>query len=432
MNQDILLLTFLLLGLILGGLVGWLISKYRLAAQTVPKSDYEAQLQSLQQLQQEMAVLEHQLEQQNSQFQQLRQESQQSFENLANRIFEAKASTFSQQNQEQLHLLLQPLKERIREFEDGIEKKFLEDAREKLSLKLAIDQLKELNTQLSDDANRLVNALKGNNKTQGDWGEFQLELLLQKAGLSKEIHYFAQSSFKDEQGRDKRPDFVIQLPQGKHLIIDSKVSLVAYEKFFNAEEEAEQARHLKAHVQSIRQHVQQLSQKSYQQLYQINAPDYLLLYIPIEPAFSLALQEDHRLFLDALDKNIVLVTSSTLLATMRTVSYIWKQERQKRSVLEIARQSGLLYDRFVGFVEELQGIGQRLDQAKESYHQAMQKLTSGKRYGDTLVGRAQKIRELGAKASKNLPEELIDEAKEQDEPKPKALKDVTGHNRGEQ
>ena len=426
MEQDFLLLIFLFLGLVLGTLVGWLIAKFRYAATSIPKTEYEVKNQQFIQIQQELAVKNSQLDN----LQNLKQEAQQSFENLANRIFESKSNTFSQQNQEQLQLILQPLKEKIKDFEEGIERKFLEDAKEKLSLKLAIDQLKELNTQLSDDANKLVNALKGNNKTQGDWGEFQLEMLLQKAGLSKDVHYFAQASFKDEQGRDKRPDFIIQLPNDKHLIIDSKVSLVAYERFFNAEDEVIQKEQLKAHVQSVRQHIQQLSQKSYQQLYQINSPDYLLLYIPLEPAFALALQEDHRLFLDALDKNVVLVTSSTLLATMRTVSYIWKQEKQKRSVLEIARQSGLLYDRFVSFVDELENIGQRLDQAQVAYQLAMQKLTSGKKYGDTLIGRAQKIKELGAKTSKQLPDQLIDEAKEMDENAESRLKNIAGNNRG--
>ena len=298
------------------------------------------------------------------------------------------------------------MKEKIKEFEEGIERKFLDDAKEKMSLREAIFNLKELNTQLSEDANRLVNALKGDSKFQGDWGEFSLELLLEKAGLQKEIHYQVQSSFKDEEGKEKRPDFIIHLPDDKQLIVDSKVSLTAYERFFHAETPEEQKQHLKEHLQSLRQHVKGLSRKNYQQLYQINTPDYLLLFVPIEPAFLLAQQEDPKLFLEALDQNVVIVTSSTLLATMRTVSFIWKQDKQKRSVLEIARQSGLLYDRFVAFVEDMQTIGQRIDQAQSSYHSAMQKLKTGKKPGSTLIGRAERIRELGARTTKRLPENL--------------------------
>jgi len=274
--------------------------------------------------------------------------------------------------------------------------------------------LKVLNLQLSGDAQNLASALKGDSKTQGDWGEFQLELLLEKAGLLKGTHYYTQPSFKDENGSDKRPDFIIQLPEGKHLIVDSKVSLTAYEKYFNAEDASKKSKFLKEHVDSIRGHIKDLSGKNYQHLYQINSPDYLLLFVPIEPAFAAALLHDSKLFLYALDNNIVIVTTSTLLATMRTVSYIWRQERQKKNVLEIARQSGLLYDKFVGFVEDLQDMGQRLDQAQASYHGAMNKLSDSKKYGDTLIGRAEKIKELGAKATKSLPEEFLEEEEDSD------------------
>ncbi|MFT5166973.1 MAG: DNA recombination protein RmuC, partial [Saprospiraceae bacterium] len=224
----------------------------------------------------------------------------------------------------------------------------------------------------------------------------------------KDVHYQTQSSFKDHEGRDKRPDFIINLPESKHLVIDSKVSLVAYERYYNEPEDKKRKKHLKAHVDSVKKHIKDLSSKNYQQLYQINSPDYLLLFVPIEAAFSLAITEEKKIFIDALEKNIVIVTTSTLLATMRTVSYIWKQERQKKSVLEIARQSGLLYDKFCNFVEDLKAIGHKLTSAQSSYHDAMNKLTDGKRMGDTLIGRAEKIKQLGAKTSKQLPKELVD------------------------
>lgn len=433
------LLLFLLLGFLLGGLFVWLYAKIRLGNGMIDKQalkeeyvlkevheslqqqldlcrddlfDKETEINSLTgQLsgsKQVVANLEDKLHTLKTEITGLQEQSKLEFENLANRILEEKSKKFTDQNQKQLHDILQPLKENIKAFEDQVEKKFIEETRDRISLKKEIEHLKELNLQLSTDANNLVSALKGDNKTQGDWGEMQLEMLLEKAGLSKDIHYSVQASFTDETGRKKRPDFIIHLPEDKHLVIDSKVSLAAYEKFFQSNKDKKQNKHLKAHLESIRQHIKDLSSKNYQQLYQINSPDYLLLFIPIEPAFALAIQEDSKLFMDALDRNIVIVTTSTLLATMRTVSYIWKQEKQKSSVLEIARQSGLLYDKFCNFVNDLKAIGQRLDQANNAYADAMNKLTDSKKYGDTLIGRAEKIKELGAKASKSLPKDLLE------------------------
>lgn len=441
----ILPLLTLLIGLILGGLLGWLfhllrrqnafLHKEEVERSYVPKALYgqlqeqaDLYLGDLREKEEELRVLgsrlagqeqvirnlEDKLQAQKGELEQLQERSRVEFENLANRLLDEKSRKFTLQNQEQLQGILAPLREKIKAFEEGVEKRFLEETKDRVSLKKEIEHLRELNQQLSADANNLASALKGNNKTQGDWGEIQLELLLEKAGLAKGIHYEAQPSFSDN-GRQKRPDFVINLPEGKHLVLDSKVSLTAYERFFQAEGDKERQLHLRAHVDSIRQHVKNLSGKNYQQLYQIHSPDYLLLFIPIEPAFALAVQQDERLFLDALDQNIVIVSTSTLLATMRTVSYIWKQEKQKRSVLEIARQSGLLYDKFVSFVEDLRGVGQRLEQAQGAYHNAMNKLVDSKKYGDTLIGRAERIRELGARASKSLPRGMVETAQEEEE-----------------
>ncbi|HNE28749.1 MAG TPA: DNA recombination protein RmuC, partial [Saprospiraceae bacterium] len=235
----------------------------------------------------------------------------------------------------------------------------------------------------------------------------------EKAGLVKGIHFLTQHTFRDDDGAAKRPDFIIQLPENRQLIIDAKVSLTAFERFFNENDPSQRDQHLRAHVQSLRSHVENLSRKNYQQLYQINSPDYLLLFVPLESALSTAAQADPRLFTDALERNIVLVTTSSLLATMRTVSHLWKQEKQTRSVLEIARQSGLLYDRFVAFVEDLRAIGSRLTAAQSAYDDAMNKLVNASRHGDTLIGRAEKIRDLGAKASKSLPSDLVEIATEQ-------------------
>lgn len=350
---------------------------------------------------------------QKSEMEQLHVRFKVEFENLANRLLEEKSQRFTEQNARHLQQTLGPLREKIREFEENIERKFLDETREKSSLKKEIEQLRDLNQQLSRDAHNLASALKGQSKVQGDWGELQLEVLLEKAGLQKGAHFKTQTTLRDDDGAAKRPDFIIQLPENKQLIIDAKVSLTAFERYYNEDDPSRREQYLRAHIGSIRNHVQELSNKNYPSLYQINSPDYLLLFIPLESALTVAAQADPKLFTDALERNIVLVTNTTLLATMRTVAYLWKQEKQTRSVQEIARQSGLLYDKFVSFVEDLRSIGARLDSARTAYDEAMLKLVNGTRPGDTLVGRAEKIRELGAKASKRLPIELIEEAGEE-------------------
>ncbi len=342
------------------------------------------------------------------------------FENIANRLLDEKSRRFTEQNSEHLHTVLNPLREKIKEFEANIDRKFLEETREKSGLKRELEQLHSLNQQLSRDAHNLASALKGQSKVQGDWGEMQLEVLLEKAGLVKGTHFLTQNTFRDDDGAAKRPDFIIQLPENRQLIIDAKVSLTAFERYHNEPDPAQRDQHLRAHVQSLRSHVDNLSRKNYQLLYQINSPDYLLLFVPLESALSTAAQADPRLFTDAMERNIIFVTTSSLLATMRTVSHLWKQEKQTRSVLEIARQSGLLYDKFVAFVEDLKAIGNRLGAAQASYDDAMNKLVNSVRPGDTLVGRAEKIRELGAKASKALPADLVELAVEQRDEKPEA------------
>ncbi len=441
-------LLFLTLGLTIGALSAWFIAKYKFASesQKISKEDLNKNyvlknvfdvLQNQSDLLKEdlkeketelRAISSHlsakeqanqnlieKLNDQKEELSGLQQQFQTAFENIANKLLEEKSKKFTKRNKKQLDNILTPLREKIKDFEDGIDKKFHQETIDRVSLKKEIEQLRDLNLQLSNDANNLVNALKGDNKSQGDWGEFQLEMLLKKAGLIKDVHFQTQSSFKDEVGKEKRPDFIINLPEDKHIIIDSKVSLTAYEKFFNESDEKKKKRHLKNHIDSLKNHIKDLSGKKYQTLYQINSPDYLLLFVPIEPAFTVAIQNESKLFLDALEKNIVIVCPSTLLATMRTVSYIWKQDKQKRSVLEIARQSGLLYDKFCGFVEDLKSIGSRLDSAQSSYHDAMNKLTESKRFGDTLIGRAEKIKTLGAKASKSLPKEMVELAIENNE-----------------
>jgi DNA recombination protein RmuC len=334
------------------------------------------------------------------------------FQNLANQLLEEKSQKFVAENQLQLGSLLMPLREKIQDFEQAIERKFVAETAQSASLKAEVEQLRLLNQQLSVDAQSLVSALRGNNKTQGNWGELQLELLLEKAGLSRNVHFFAQNTYRSEDGQQFRPDFVVHLPENKQIIIDSKVSLVAYEQYFNTSDSASDAaargRFLRAHVESLRTHMRSLGQKDYASLYSISSPDYVLMFVPIEPALTTVLAEDTTFFTEALERNVVLVSHSTLLATLRTVNFIWKQESQKKNVQEIAYQSGLLYDKFVGFVEDLKQIGSKLEQAQSSYTDALRKLSDGRKPGDTLIGRAEKIRQLGAKTNKRLPIEFLE------------------------
>lgn len=369
--------------------------------------DYERVSNALAAKEQFAENLHQKLREQKIELEETQQRLTSEFENIANKLLEEKSQKFTTQNQENLNTVLQPLKEKIKEFEERVERTYIDETKDRISLKEEIVKLRELNMQLSSDASQLASALKGDSKTQGDWGEYRLEMLLERAGLTKDIHFKTQLNFKDEEGKDKRPDFIINLPEDKQLVIDSKVSLTAYESYYNAENDEDRNHYLKAHIASIRKHLKDLNSKKYEQLYQINTPDYLIMFVPIEPAFASAVQEDKNLFLEALDRNIVLVTTSTLLATMRTVAYIWKQENQKSHVLEIAKQSGLLYDKFCLFVNDLQEIGKRLDNAQVAYQGAMNKLTESKKFGDTLVGRAERIKALGANASKSLPKELL-------------------------
>ncbi|MCS6929803.1 MAG: DNA recombination protein RmuC [Saprospiraceae bacterium] len=353
---------------------------------------------------------QEQLREQETKLEQMTSRIRLEFERLADRLFEEKSRRFTEQNADQLRQTLAPLREKIREFEESIERKFTEETRDKVRLRQEIEQLVSLNQQLSQDARNLTAALKGQSKIQGDWGEYQLEVLLENAGLQAGEHFFAQQVFSDDEGQTKRPDYIIRLPQQRHLIIDAKVSLVAFERYFNEEDPVARERHLRAHVESLRNHIHQLSSKNYQSIPQLQTPDFVLLYVPLDGAVSLAMQVYPELLREGLERNVVLVTNSTLAVILRIVAYIWRQEKQNRSALEIARQSGLLYDKLVAFVEDLRNIGHRLDSAQEAYHEAMRKLTSGARRGDTLIGRAERIREIGARATRQLPPDLLEDA----------------------
>ena len=330
-----------------------------------------------------------------------------SFKNLANKILEDNSEKFKKQNSEQLGSLLNPLGKEIENFKKKVEETNKDYIDRNAALTQKIQSLESLNLRLSQDAINLTNALKGDSKVQGDWGEIQLEVLLEKSGLTNGIHFTTQGGYKDNEGNLKKPDFIINLPDNKHLIIDAKVSLTAYESYFNSQNDLEKSLALKKHIDSIKKHFTELSNKDYPSLYGINAPDHVLMFVPIEPALMLALHEHKGIYLDALEKNIVLISSSTLLATLSTIASIWKQEDQKKNVLEIAKEGGLLYDKFEGFVSDLLNVGKTLKSSQASYEEAMNKLVVGR---GNIIKKVENLKKLGAKTKKTLPSKLLDRA----------------------
>lgn len=410
-----LLFIGLAIGAICAGITAWFIAKQKYKSEGgISQEDMGDIIRLNREVagkESEIKSMTERLENQKKEIESINEKFKTEFENLANAILDKKSAKFVEQNKASLDVILNPLKEKIKEFENTVKDTYVKGTKERSALVEQIKNLAELNRKMSEDASNLTKALKGDTKTQGDWGELRLELILEKAGLQKNIHYTIQKGFRDEDGVMKKPDFIIQLPDSKHLIIDSKVSLTAYEAYFNSDDEAEEKQHLKDHIASIKNHIRELGAKNYQTLYQINSPDFVLMYVPIEPAFTLALQNDETLYLDALDRNIVLVTTSTLLATMSTVSSIWKQEDSKKNILEIKRQSESLYEKFVGFTEDLVNVGNRMNSAKNAYDSAMNKLSAG---SGNLVRRVENIRKLGLEPSKSIAKPLLDKSDESD------------------
>jgi len=341
------------------------------------------------------------------------EELENKFELLANKILDKKSEKFTLQNKENIQNILDPLQEKIKVFEDKVDKTHKESIDYHAALRQQIIGLKELNEQMSKEALNLTKALKGDSKTQGNWGELILERVLEKSGLEKDREYVLEKSFSvdDENKTRLRPDVIINLPDNKKMIVDSKVSLTAYEQYVNSDDENEKAQFLKDHITSLSRHVTQLSEKKYEDLYEIESPDFVLLFIPIEPAFAVAINSDNELYNKAFEKNIVIVTPSTLLATLRTIDTMWNNEKQQRNAIEIARQAGALYDKFEGFVGDLTKVGKKMDEAKTEYKGAMNKLVEGR---GNLITSVEKIKKLGAKAKKALPQNIVDRAQEED------------------
>ena len=361
------------------------------------KSQLAAQNESLQQL----------LDSQKEEIVKIQEEAKLQFENLANKILEEKTLKFTEQNQQNLKNILNPLQEKITDFEKKVENTHKESIDYHAALRQQILGLKEMNLQMSKETLNLTKALKGDSKIQGNWGELVLERVLEKSGLEKGREYEIQKSFTTEEGNRVQPDVIINLPDGKKMIIDSKVSLTAYEKYINEEDDEQKSSFLKEHVNSLKRHVEQLGSKNYQHLYQMESPDFVLLFIPIEPAFAIALNEDTQLYNKAFEKNIVIVTPSTLLATLRTIDSMWTNQKQQENAYEIARQAGALYDKFDGFVTDLVKIGKKMDEAKTEYEGAMNKLVDGK---GNLITSVQKLKIMGAKAKKSLPDAILNRA----------------------
>ena len=450
MNDNIILILAILISAVIGGYLGMLFTKLKSKSE---KSTLEERNSNLQQqfeafkqhtatekqeqkltiskiendrenIRREKDFLNAELARRNTEFENLqainlkrdaeleeRQEQlRKDFEILATKILDEKSEKFTLQNKENITNILNPLQEKIKVFEQKVDLTQKESISMHSALKEQLLGLKDLNQQMTKEATNLTRALKGDSKMQGNWGELVLERVLEKSGLEKDREYFVQQSFTLEDGSRVLPDVVLNLPDGKKMIIDSKVSLTDYERFVNAELE-DQPQFLKAHVNSIKRHIDQLSDKNYQDLYDIESPDFVLLFIPIEPAFAVVVNEDNSIYNKAFEKNIVIVTPSTLLATLRTIDSMWNNEKQQQNAIEIARQAGALYDKFEGLVKDLTNVGKKIDAAKTDYSSAMNKLVDGR---GNIITSVEKLKKMGAKAKKALPEAIIKRAQEDD------------------
>jgi len=435
-------ILFLLFGIVLGGIVIYFflksksarseksflaekleldkqktIAEERLTLMQKERSDQETELkelrlgneekgQRLARAEEEFRNLREKLQTQKQEMEDLQKKFTTEFENVANRILKKNSAEFTETNQKNISDILSPLKEKIQLFEKKVEETYEKGLKDQTDLKAELKKLHDLNMRISDEANNLTKALKGDVKKQGNWGEVILERILERSGLTEGREYEKQESMLTEDGKRVQPDIVIHLPENKHIIVDSKVSLVAYERLVNTTDENQRQTYIKEHLLSLKAHVKELSEKHYQNIPNINSPDFVLLFVPIESSFSIAIQEDQELFSYAWDNKVVIVSPSTLLATLRTIASIWQQENQTRNAIEIARQGGMLYDKFVSFVGDLEKIGTSIDASRKNYDAAYNKLKEGR---GNLIRSAEKLKELGAKASKKLPQGLAEE-----------------------
>lgn len=431
----------LIIGLAVGGIVGYLVAKIgfskekidqagelqklQVTAATMTNSakglqndleqtkaslskinaDYLNEMQSATEWKIKHQELEEKLRIQKTELESLQAKFTKDFELIANRILEDKTNKFTDQNKKNIDAILTPLKDKIGEFQKKVEDNNEKNIERSASLDQHLKMLHNLNKEITQETRSLTQALRGDTKTQGNWGEMHLEAILSKAGLQKEVHYTKETNLKTEDGNNQRLDYIINLPDDKNLILDAKVSLTAYSNYNDTEDVNERETYLKQHLDSVNAHIKLLGSKDYQKLHGINTPDYVLMFIANEPALTLALQEDQNMFEKALDKNIVIVSTSTLLATLRTISYIWKQDLQNKNAEEIARQAGNLYDKFVGFTVDLVKLGDQMNTATKTYGNAMNKLTDG---SGNLTKRIEDLKKLGVNPSKSINDKLIE------------------------
>ena len=437
MNDSVILIISILVAAVIGGYLGMLFTKLKSKSEQSTLKERQNQMglniedlkknlekteSEREDIRREKDFLNSELTRKNTEYENLQQQNlkreaeieerqeqlRKDFELLATKILDEKSEKFTLQNKENINNILTPLQEKIKTFEEKVDLTQKESISMHSALKEQLLGLKDLNQQMTKEATNLTRALKGDSKMQGNWGELVLERVLEKSGLEKDREYFVQQNFTRADGTRVLPDVVLNLPDGKKMIIDSKVSLTDYERLVNALDE-DKDRYLKAHVNSIKKHVDQLSEKNYQDLYDIESPDFVLMFIPIEPAFAVVVNEDNSIYNKAFEKNIVIVTPSTLLATLRTIDSMWNNEKQQRNAIEIARQAGALYDKFEGLVTDLTGVGKKIDAAKSDYSAAMNKLVDGR---GNLITSVEKLKKMGAKAKKSLPEAIIKRAEE--------------------
>lgn len=434
-------ILLLVIGLVAGGLAGWLIARFKFQAETnqtasgilLEQEKARAANQQAGELKRELEIsrnkvielngslssteadyrnLQEKLNEQKKELDSLQEKFTIQFKNLANEIFEEKSKKFTEQNRSNISDLLKPLGDRIGEFEKKIDQTHKDSIEKNAGLFNELKNLKDLNLQMSEDARNLTRALKGDTKAQGTWGEFILESILEKTGLEKGREFLVQESFTNSEGRRQQPDVILNLPENKHIIIDSKVSLTAYNGYVNSETDEQRAGFLKAHIVSIRQHMRLLSEKNYQKNYSENGLDFVIMFIPIEPAYLLAIQSDRTLYEEAFDKRIVFVSPTLLLPSLQLIKSAWRQEYQNRNVFEIAKRAGDLYDKFVGFTEDLLNLGRHLDSSKKYYEESMKKLTTG---SGNLVSKVENLKKLGAKADKSIDPKLLSRSEDQPE-----------------
>jgi DNA recombination protein RmuC len=424
------IVVYIIIGVLVGGALGYLLLKNSVLANSITKDElekryvlrelYSESVDRLKKKEEELnestnriielnthlgslgkekESLDEKLSTFKKEIEELHTRSQEQFKNLANEILEDKSKRFTEQNKQNINEIMNPLRDKIKDFQEKVDKVYSTESAERNTLKGEIKKLVELNQKISEDANNLASALKGDSKAQGNWGEIILEKVLERSGLEKDREYKVQYSMIDAEGNRQQPDVVVFLPGDKHIIVDAKVSLTAYEAFVNAPNDEEKSQNLLKHIVSVKKHIEELGKKNYQSLQQLHTPDFVLLFMPIESSFSTAVQADNELFNYAWDRKIVIVSPSTLLATLHTIASLWKQEKQARNVFEIAEESGKLYDKFCGLIEDLINVGKKMEAARDSYQEAMKKVSSGP---GNIVKRIENIKKLGAKAGKSL------------------------------